>query len=163
MVVEAVHPETGVRYRIDIPSLRTEDLDGMIKEHATDEMIKSYIERLSVSAETKALLFKLSKFTITVGQALVKFGKKVLEIIILLATKYKEATLGVIIGALLTFLISIIPILGPILAGFLGSFLMIFGLGKGLWEKVKKDSPRLAASITDAGVIFEPLNDGAAA
>jgi hypothetical protein len=130
----------------------------MTKEYATDEKIKSYIEKLSVSAEIKAVLFKLTKFTIKVGQTLIKIGKKVLEIVVMLASKYKNATLGLIIGALLTFLISTIPLLGPPLSGFLGSLLMLFGLGKGLWEDVKKDSPELAASITDAGVVFQPLN-----
>lgn len=158
MFVEVVHPETGKRYRIDIPALRQEDLDRMIKEHSTDEKIKSYIEKLPVSAEIKAILFKLSKFTITVGQTLIKFGKKVIEIILLLTSKYTNATLGVIIGALLAFLIGLIPFLGAILSSFLASLLMLFGLGKGLWEDVKKDSPELAASISDAGMIFQPLS-----
>ena len=162
MIVEAIHPETGERYRIDIPSLTTADLDRMTKEYMTDEKIKSYIEKLPVSAEIKVVLFKLSKFTIKVGQILLKLGKKVLEIVVMLASKYKHATLGVLIGALLTVLISTIPVLGPPLSSFLGSLLMLFGLGKGLWEDVKKDSPELAASITEAGMIFQPLNAGAA-
>jgi len=162
MIVEAVHPETGERYSIDIPSLSTEDLDRMTKEYATDEKIKSYIEKLPVSAEIKALLFKLSKFTIKVGQTLVKFGKKLLEIVVMLASKYKSATLGILIGALMTFLIGAIPFLGPPLSSFLGPLLMLFGLSKGIWEDVKKKSPQLAASISDAGMIFQPLNAGAA-
>ena len=119
MIVEAVHPETGERYRVDIPSLRPSDLDRMTKEYATDEKIKSYIEKLPVSAEIKAVLFKLTKFTIKVGQTLIKIGKKVLEIVVMLASKYKHATVGLIIGALLAFLIGAIPLLGPLLSGFL--------------------------------------------
>lgn len=76
----------------------------------------------------------------------------------MLAEKYKSATLGIIIGALLTFLISTIPFLGPPLSSFLAPLLILFGLSKGLWEDLKKDSPQLAASISDAGKIFEPLN-----
>lgn len=163
MIVEVVHPETGERYSIDMPSLQPADLDQMIKEHATDEQIKSYIEKLPISAEIKAALFKLTKFTIKVGQTLVKFGKKVLEIVVMLASKYKNATTGLILGALLTFLISAIPLLGPPLSGFLATFLMLFGLAKGFWQDMKKDSPQLAASIAEAGAIFQPLNGGAAA
>lgn len=158
MIVEAVHPETGERYSVDVPSLTPEDLGQMTKEYATDEKIKSYIEKLSVSAEIKAVLFKLSKFTIKVGQAFIKFGKKLLEIIIMLASKFENAAIGVLIGALLTFLIASIPLLGPALASFLGTFLMLFGLGKGLWDDLMKSSPQLAASIVEAGVIFQPLN-----
>lgn len=61
MIVEAVHPETGERYSIDIPDLSASDLDRMTKEYATDEKIKTYIEKLPVSAEVKAILFKLTK------------------------------------------------------------------------------------------------------
>lgn len=163
MIAEIVHPETGERCTIDIPSLRPTDLDQMAKEHATDEEIKSYIEKLAVSAEIKAVLFKLTKFTIKVGQTLIKLGKKVLEIVAMLASKYKSAALGIIIGALMTLLISTIPLLGPALSSFLGPLLILFGLSKGLWEDVKRDSPQLAASIAEAGVIFQPLNAGTTA
>ena len=162
MIVEAAHPETGEIFSIDIPSLQTHDLDRMAKEYTTDVKIKSYIEKLPVSAEIKALLFKLSKFTIKVGETLIKFGKKILEIAMMLAAKYQHATLGLILGALLTFLIGAIPVLGPPLASFLGSLLMLFGLAKGLWEDLKKDNPQLAASVVSSGEIFMPLSTKAA-
>ena len=77
MIVEATHPETGEKYRVDIPTLRPEDLGVMTTEYTTEEKLKAYIERLNVSAEIKAMLFKFAKFTISVGQTLIKFGKKV--------------------------------------------------------------------------------------
>lgn len=157
MIVEAVHPETGERYWIDIPSLRTEDLNQMTQEYASDEALKGHIEKLPVSAEIKAFLFKLSKFTIKVGETLLKFGKKVLEIALMLARKYPNATLGLVLGALLTFLISTVPLVGSILSSFLGTLLMLFGLAKGLWDDLKKTSPQLVAAVVESGEVFKPL------
>lgn len=162
MIVEAVHPETGERYTVDMPSLDAETLDQMVEEHATDEQIKSYIERLPVSAETKALLFKLSKYTIMVGKTLFKIGKRILEIVVMLVSKYKMATFGLILGALLSYLVGLVPLIGPPLASFLGPLLMLFGVSKGVWEDLKKDNPDLAASIVRAGDAFSPLQGATA-
>lgn len=162
MKVEAIHPETGERYTVDMPSLDEEALNRMVEEHATDEQIKSYIEQLPVSAETKALLFKLSKYTITIGKTLFKIGKRILEIVVMLVSRYKMATFGLILGALLTFLIGLVPLIGPPLAAFLGPLLMLLGLGKGVWEDLKKDNPDLAASIAGAGDAFSPLQGATA-
>ena len=39
--VEAIHPETGEKIVIDIPDLTKEKFDDLLKEHASDEQIKS--------------------------------------------------------------------------------------------------------------------------
>lgn len=160
MRVEVVHPDTGERYVVDIPALQPADLDRMINEFARDEAIRSYIEKLPISAEIKAFLFKLSKFTLKVGETIIKLGKKLLEIAIMLVTKYKGATIGLIVGALLTVVIGIVPVLGPPLSSFLGTLLMLFGFTKGLWDDLKTRSPELAASVVEAGEVFRPLGAG---
>lgn len=157
MIAEVIHPETGEKYTMDIPNLRVSDLDRMKEEYASDQQIRSYIERLPVSAEIKAFLFRVSKFTITVGKTLIGIGKRVMEITMLLLKKYPNTGLGVILGALLASLIGAIPLLGTALAAFFGPLLILFGLGKGLWEDVKSSKPKLAGDIIDAGSIFRPL------
>lgn len=163
MIVEVTHPDTGEIHTIDIPSLSTDQLDEMIKEHTTEKQIKSYIENLSIPADIKAILYKLANFTISVGNTVVKIGKKILEIAVMLVSKYKNATFGLIIGAMITFLIGSIPMIGALLASFLGPLIMLFGLGKGVWEDLKKDSPKISASIMDATVIFSPIQEPQAA
>lgn len=158
MLAEVIHPETGEKFSIDIPSISADDLDHLAKEYTKDEEIKSYIEKLPVAAEVKAILFKLSKFSISVGNTLIRFGKRVLEIVMMLVSKYKNATFGLIIGAMLTVLIAMIPWIGAALSSFLGPLLMLLGFTKGLWEDLKKDEPQLASSIGEAGSIFRPLN-----
>ena len=157
MIAKTTNPVTGEQYESDIPGLNNSDVDNMSKEYADDEKIKSYIENLTISAEIKTMLFKLQDFTIEFGDKVVKFGKKALEIAIMLTSKYKMATFGTILGALLTFLISGIPWIGDPLSGFLDTFLMGLGFLKGLWEDLKKDYPDLSNSIIEAGSIFSPL------
>lgn len=158
MYAEVIHPETGERYTLDMPNLKLTDLDLMKKEYTTNEKIKSYIEQMSVSAEIKAILFKLSEFTISVGTTIVKMGKKILEMVMMLVSKYQHAAFGLLLGALLASLIAAVPLVGPPLAAFLQPLLMLFGLGKGLWEDLKKDSPQIAVAVTEAGSVFYPLN-----
>jgi hypothetical protein len=157
MIVNIKDPETGEEYTEDIESLTQSDLDTMNKEYTTEAKVHRYIENLDVSADIKAILFKLSKFSIAVGKTALKIGKKILEIAIMLISKFKIATFGLVVGALLTLLIGSIPLIGAALATFLGPLLLLFGLGRGLWEDLKKDNPNLATNITNAGEIFAPL------
>ncbi len=157
MIVEAINPETGEKIAIEIPSLDQTKLNDLVEEHATEKQIISYIERLPISAEVKALIVKFSKYTIKIGETVFRFGKKILEIVIMLASKFQLATFGLLLGAFLTFLIGLLPFIGPALAGFLGPLLMLLGLAKGVWEDLKKDKPEIAASIVDAGDLFSPL------
>ncbi|MEM6483964.1 MAG: hypothetical protein AAF662_03115 [Pseudomonadota bacterium] len=157
MIAELVHPDTGEKYTVDIPSLTYEHLDRMKKEYADDQQIKGYIDSLPVSAEIKALLFRITKFTIAVGGVVVRIGKRLLEITMLLVKKYPHAGLGLVLGALIASLMAAIPLLGAALAAFLGPLLMLFGLAKGLWEDVRAEEPKLAGDILSAGEAFQPL------
>ncbi len=163
MIVDIKNPETGEVYSEDINSLTQTDLDTMSKEYTTEAKVRRYIEELDVSADIKVILFKLSKFSITVGKTALKIGKKILEIAIMLMSKFKIATFGLIVGALLTLFIASIPIIGPHLAAFSTPFLLASGLGLGLLEDLKLTSPDLSSSIINAVEIFAPLKKSAMA
>ena len=157
MIVNIKDSETGKEYTEDIESLTQSDLDTMSKEYTTEAKVKRFIENLDISADMKVILLKLSKFSITVGKTALKIGKKILEIAIMLMSKFKIATFGLIVGALLTLLISSIPLIGPPLAAFSTPYLLASGLGLGLLEDLKQNSPDLSSSIIDAVEIFAPL------
>lgn len=159
MHVEAVNPETGEKHTADI-ALNPADLEPLTKEYSTEQQLRSHIENLPFSAEVKAILFKLAKFTVTVGNVIVNVGKRIIEIAIMLASKYRHATFALIVACLLTFLISMIPFIGPVLASFLGPLIALLGLAIGIWEDLKRDDPKFATVIVEAGSIFSPLATG---
>jgi len=158
MQAEITHPDTGEVFVIEMSNLKPSDLDTMKKEYTTNAKLKTYIEQLPVSAEVKALLFKLSQFTVSISKTIIKMGKAILEMVFMLAAKYKHATFGILLGALLGSLIAAVPFLGPPLAAFLQPLMMLFGFGKGLLEDLKRDSPDIVRSVTEAGSVFYPLN-----
>lgn len=157
MRAEALNPDTGDTMAVEMPSLKMADLDALTREYATDQQLKMYVERLPFSAETKAILFKLAKLTVSVGERVVRIGKRILEIAIMLASKYRHATFAIIIASLLTLLIGMIPLIGPVLASILGPLLVALGLVVGVWEDLKRQDPKFAAVITDSGTLFKPL------
>ncbi|WP_143711452.1 hypothetical protein [Magnetococcus marinus] len=157
MIAETIHPETGEIIKLKLPDLDADALNKLLKEYATDKQIKNSLEKLPIPAEAKAFMFKFAKCSITVGSTVINIGKKILETVLTLTGKYPHSTFGLIFAALLTFLISVIPGIGPILSSFLGPVLMLFGLGRGVWEDLKKDNISLADSIIKSAEIFEPL------
>lgn len=157
MRVEAVNPDTGEVITAEMPSLKTTNFDALTREYATDQQLKMYVERLPFSAETKAILFKLAKMTVSVGERVIRIGKRIIEIAIMLASKYRHATFALIIASLLTLLIGMIPLIGPILASILGPLMAALGLVVGVWEDLKRQDPKFAAVITDSGKLFAPL------
>lgn len=157
MRIEAINPDTGERISAEIANLTQADLDPLTKEYSTGQQLRSHIENLSFSAEVKAILFKLAELTVTVGNVIVNIGKRIIEIGIMLAARFRHATFALIIACFLTFLISLIPLIGPLLASFLGPLIALIGIAKGAWEDLKRDDPSVATAINDAGGIFAPL------
>lgn len=157
MQVEAIHPETGEKIIVDIPNLTEDKLDDLLKEHASDEQIKSALENVPVPAELKAILHNLAKYTVVVGGVIFKIGKKVLEIVIYLATKFKKLSFVMIVAAFLSFLIASIPFLGPILFPYLSPIIMLAGLAKGVWEELKTSEPEFVKVVERSGEVFSPL------
>lgn len=150
MIVEVTHPETGETIQVDMPNLNESTLATLQREHATNQQLRAHIERLPVSAEVKVILFNLAKFTVRVGEAIVSLGKRILEIGLALANKYPNATMGLIVAALLASLIALVPVIGPFVAGFLGPLMAIYGLVDGFLTDLKSSKPKLAEDIREA-------------
>ena len=53
MKVETIHPDTGEKVILDMPSLSEEQIREMAKEHATDQQLQSKLDNLPLSAEGK--------------------------------------------------------------------------------------------------------------
>ena len=112
-------------------------LDDINSEHISLRRIKSYIRNLEVPAEAKVILTDLLKATVNVGGRLYRIGRKVVEIAIILATKFPAITFALILTSFINLLIAAIPLLGPVLAPIVGPLVTATGLAIGAYKDIK--------------------------
>ena len=94
-------------------------------------MITEQIERLSMSADVKAILLDLAKVTVNIGGTVLKIGAKILTIVFDIISQFPNTAFGIVISVCLGLLIGSIPFIGGLLAPFLMPLLVAFGLAKG--------------------------------
>ena len=112
-------------------------LEDINSEHISLRRIKSYIRNLDIPAEAKVILTDLLKATVNVGGHIYRIGRKVVEIAIILATKFPEITFGLILASFINLLIAAIPLLGPVLTPIVGPLVTAAGLAIGAYKDIK--------------------------
>ena len=117
-------------------------LDDINVETISLEKIKAYIRNLEIPAEAKVILTDLLKATINVGGRLYQIGRKVVEIAIILATRFPGITFALILTSLMNLLIASIPLLGPVLAPIVGPLITAVGLAIGAYKDIKSPDLR---------------------
>jgi len=100
--------------------------------------IKSSIERLNCSADTKALLMDLAQITLTVGERIVAVGRKIITVAFDLVERYPNTTFGLVVGLTLSVLVSSVPLLGFLLGPLLTPLFLAFGLSMGALADFKE-------------------------
>lgn len=105
----------------------------------SDDLILSLIDNLNVSADTKALLYSFSKATITVGRAIVKIGRKILDFLFSLLKNFPHLTFGMAFGLVVGALIAAIPLIGTALGGTSTLLALGFGVVLGSMKELKQD------------------------
>lgn len=99
-----------------------------IKEvNLSDDEIKNRIDRMSVSADVKALLYSFSKAAIRAGKVIVKVGRKIIDFIFALMKAFPNITLGIIFGLVVGAMIAAIPVLGFVLGPLAAKLAVLFG------------------------------------
>ncbi|MBC7737358.1 MAG: hypothetical protein H7245_09115 [Candidatus Saccharibacteria bacterium] len=93
--------------------------------------IKSSLERLNCSADTKALLMDLAQITFKVGEKIISVGRKVISFALDLVQRFPNTTFGLVVGLTLSVLVSSIPLLGLVLGPLLTPLFLAFGLSMG--------------------------------
>lgn len=131
MKIEIIDPSTGRPFVVESSDLSSEDLEMFRSFDFSAETLKSKLDQLHLSADAKRVLFKLSDFTIKVGNVIVKVGQKVLDFAIQLFTHYPHTGFGIILGAILGGIIGMIPVLGPPLSALLTPVMVALGMLQG--------------------------------
>lgn len=121
------------------------ELQTTIADFATAPQLRTLhgkIERLNVSADTKALLMNIALITLNVGGKTLAFGRKVLSFVFDLAVKFQNVAFGVIIALVLSAVLASIPLLGPAIAALLTPIMLAFGIARGAMQDFKEASLR---------------------
>jgi len=95
-----------------------------------DKVLKAIYD-LELPAEAKAILAKISDITITIGNAVFAIGKRILELTLYFIKEYPNATIGVIVGAVVGLAFSFIPVLGQFISSILTPLFAALGLATG--------------------------------
>jgi hypothetical protein len=155
MIVRATNLETGKEFESVVDKLDKDFLRSMINFDFGEHEIQRVINNLNVSADVKALLFKMTKVTIKVGDIVLKIGMKIMEFVCTIYKQYPNVTFGLIFGAIAGFLIGAIPLIGTVLGAVVTPILMAFGLLMGIKEDLS--NKELERKIAAANAKFNQL------
>jgi len=156
MKIIAEDVSSSENIEVDVSDENLETLRSLAQDKVSDAKLQSYINNLDMSADAKVLISSILETIVKVGDFIIRVGKRVVEIVIMILSKFPNATFGLIIGLLVGALVAAIPLLGAILGAFVMPIATIFGLAKGYIEDLKDQA--LARKIAEAVAMFQPLN-----
>jgi uncharacterized protein YacL len=146
---------SGEKIEVEIPDENLEDLESLAKDRVSDAKLQGYIDNLNLSADAKALIASILKKAIKVGDLVIRVGKRIVELVILIASKFPNATFGLVLGLLVGVLVSAIPLIGGLLGAFVLPIAAVFGLATGYMEDIKDQN--LRRKVAEASAMFNPL------
>lgn len=109
----------------------------------TKRDLRAQIDRLSLSADAKAVLNDILEVAIEVSGRVISVGRQVLTFALDMMQRYPNTTFGLIVALVISTLISSIPLLGVVLGPLIAPLLLAFGLAAGALADLK-DGPMRA-------------------
>ena len=98
------------------------------------------IERTNLSADLKAILTDLTRFTMKIGGKVLAIGRKILSFVFDLVKAFPGIAMGAIAALVVTALVAGIPLLGPPLSALLGPLLLALGIGAGALKDLTNEN-----------------------
>lgn len=133
--------------------LTVEDAVQRIQTAPPLRKVKAFLDRTDLSADMKALLYDLARLTVKVGEVVVAVGRRVLDLAIGLVSKLPNATLGVIVAAVLVSITGVGAI--PILGAFITKLTVLLGLTSGALADIRQGTMKPA--LDQIAAEFVPL------
>lgn len=119
MKIEVIDPKSGQIIIQDAPNLNDKTINDFLNTtNKTRKEIKSWINKLEISADAKAILNNIAQTTFRVGEVIVRIGLKILDIVSYLLKNYPNASVGVIFGFFVGTLAATIPLIGLLIGPF---------------------------------------------
>ena len=98
------------------------------------------IERTNLSADLKAILTDLTRFTMKIGGKVLAIGRKILSFVFDLVKAFPGIAMGAIAALVVTALVAGVPLLGPPLSALLGPLLLALGIGAGALKDLTNEN-----------------------
>ena len=155
MDVNVNDAKSGKPFTATISEPPTSFFDFVGSFELSDDRIRSLIDNINVSADMKALLYSFSKATITVGRAIVKIGRKILDSLFSLLKSFPSLTFGMAFGLVVGALIAAIPLIGAVLGGPATILALGFGVVLGGMNELKQGD--LGERVSDLLDRLSPL------
>ena len=150
---------TGKTIEVEIPDENLEALQALAQDNVSDTKLQSYIDNLDLPADAKALIASILKTAVRVGEMVIRIGKKIVEIVIMIASKFPNATFGLVLGLIVGALVTSIPLIGGLLGAFVLPIAAAFGLATGYMDDLRDNS--LAKKVAEVSAMFQPLKSDA--
>lgn len=159
MKVKGVSPDGKQSVEFESDAIDTDFINRMLSFELSGEDIRKRIDRLAVSADVKSLLYALAKASITVGQTVVRIGRKVIDFVCTLLKDFPKLTFFALLGAIAGFLVASIPIIGFVIGPILTPIAIALGAAFGVLEDLRDQS--LRRKIAEFHAQFSPLGEHA--
>ena len=149
MKVEVVDPKTGKTLEMPCQAESESDIRDLLNFDLSEEALKKRLDKLSISADMKSILFTMAKTTIKIGSVVVKLGRKILDLVMRILTDFPTATTGAIFGAILGQLVATVPVIGFVFGPFVGPLSIALGFAVGGLQDFSNRAmaQRVAASV----------------
>lgn len=126
--IDAIDAQTGKPVKATIPEPPESFFSYVNRCDTTDDQIKRLIDRMNVSADTKAMLYAFSKATLKIGRAIVRIGRKIIDTLFSFMRQFPALTFAVVFAAVVGTLVASIPIIGLILGSLATKLAICLGV-----------------------------------
>ncbi len=106
--------------------------------------LKDFLDRTNLSADVKALIYDLAKFTVKIGEVVVAVGRRIVSIAIWLAQTVPNITLGVLVALVVSTVLGGLPLMPAALALALQKLLLLIGVTAGAIEDIRQNAMKNA-------------------
>lgn len=143
MQLELFDFETNKPSKCTVSSISKSFQETVQERFLEEEKLKRAIDNLTLTADQKAIVSKISDFTIKAGSTVIAIGRKILEFTLLFFKKFPATSFGAIAGLVVASFVPAGTVKGfavPIvtsLFGLLKKLIVLFALGAGLREDLK--------------------------
>ncbi|KAB2919870.1 MAG: hypothetical protein F9K30_16895 [Dechloromonas sp.] len=119
----------------------------------TKPNLRAQIDRLSLSADAKAVLNDILEVVIEVGGRVISVGREILTFVLDMMQRYPNTAFGLVVALVISTLIASIPLLGVVLGPLMAPLFIAFGLAAGALADLK-DGP-LRARVAQLEKYYE--------